>query len=146
MSAGRLFADFFPCRLRAGAERHVVDRIVAVSTRKSSASELRRFGRAERQLPGRIRPRRRDVLERQMLERLISRSAAADGARTASASTAAARPRRWQRVAESNKMALAEFRRALEADGVSFELWRETARADPPDAAARARGGRQRSR
>src|SRR6266446_7314512 len=110
----------------------LVDRIVAVVNKEvitySELSEA--VGMAERQLRRQGTPApERPVLERQMLERLILDKAQLQMARETGIRVDELQlDRAVQRVAENNKMALAEFRRALEADGVSFELWREDLR------------------
>src|SRR5437899_6186170 len=110
----------------------LVDRIVAVVNKDViTYSELNEaVGMAERQLRRQGTPApERAVLERQMLERLILEKAQLQMAReTGIRIDELQLDRAVERIAQSNKMALAEFRRALEADGVSFELWREDLR------------------
>jgi peptidyl-prolyl cis-trans isomerase SurA len=134
MSTGRFFAGLFLALPFAAPAQSVtvVDRIVAVVNKEVvTLSELNdAVGRAERQLRRQNTPAPdRDVLQRQMLERLILEKAQLQMARETGIRVDELQlDRAVQRVAESNKMALAEFRRALEADGVSFELWREDLR------------------
>src|SRR5256712_127291 len=134
MSTGRFFAALFLALPFAAPAQSVtvVDRIVAVVNKEVvTLSELNdAVGRAERQLRRQNTPApEREVLERQMLERLILEKAQLQMARETGIRVDELQlDRAVQRIAESNKMALAEFRRALEADGVSFELWREDLR------------------
>ena len=134
MSTGRFFAAVVLALPFAAPAQSVtvVDRIVAVVNKEVvTLSELNdAVGRAERQLRRQNTPAPdREVLERQMLERLILEKAQLQMARETGIRVDELQlDRAVQRVAESNKMALAEFRRALEADGVSFELWREDLR------------------
>jgi peptidyl-prolyl cis-trans isomerase SurA len=117
----------------APAQRaELVDRIVAVVNKEViTATELaERLAQAERQLRRQgIALPERAAFERQMLEHLILEKAqlqlAADsGLRVDALQLDAA----VQRIAESNKVSLAEFRRALEADGVPFESFRADVR------------------
>jgi len=110
----------------------LVERIVAVVNKEViTASELaERVAFAERQLRRQnIALPERTVLERQMLERLILDKAqlqlAADtGLRVDEVQL----DRAVQRIAESNKATLAEFRRRLEEDGVAFDKFRAEVR------------------
>ncbi len=109
-----------------------VDRIVAVVNKEViTYSELSdAVASAERQL-GRqnTAPPPRAVLERQMLERLIL-----DKAQLQMAGQIGIRvddlqlDRAVQRIAQNNNLTLADFRGALERDGVSFDAWREDLR------------------
>jgi peptidyl-prolyl cis-trans isomerase SurA len=109
-----------------------VDRIVAVVNKEViTYSELSdAVASAERQL-GRqnTAPPPRAVLERQMLERLIL-----DKAQLQMAGQIGIRvdelqlDRAVQRIAQNNNLTLADFRRVLERDGVSFDAWREDLR------------------
>jgi peptidyl-prolyl cis-trans isomerase SurA len=112
----------------AAREAVLVDRVVAVVNRdvitltelaertERAAAELRR-----QRIPAPQRP----VLERQVLERLVL-----DKAQLQLAESTGLRvdelqlDRAVQRVAQNNGLALAEFRRALERDGVDFERFR----------------------
>ncbi|MDH3318404.1 MAG: peptidylprolyl isomerase [Betaproteobacteria bacterium] len=109
-----------------------VDRIVAVVNKDIiTLTELaERTEQAERELRRRsIAAPERAVLERQVLERLVLDKAqlqlAADtGIRVDELQL----DRAVQRVAQNNGMALADFRRALERDGVEFERFRSELR------------------
>ncbi len=119
--------------LGAPAQRiTLVDRIVAIVNKEViTASELEEaVGMAERELRRRGTPLpERAVLERQMLERLVLAKAQLQLARSSGVRVDALQlDRAVQRIAESNKMTLADFRRALERDGVSFDGWREQVR------------------
>jgi peptidyl-prolyl cis-trans isomerase SurA len=110
----------------------LVERIVAVVNKEViTASELaERVAFAERQLRRQnIALPERALLERQMLERLILDKAqlqlAADtGLRVDELQL----DRAVQRIAESNKATLAEFRSRLEGDGVAFDKFRAEVR------------------
>ncbi|HZN86229.1 MAG TPA: peptidylprolyl isomerase [Burkholderiales bacterium] len=106
----------------------LVDRIVAVVNKEViTLTELAdRTAVAERELQRRrIAAPERAVLERQVLERLVL-----DKAQLQLAVDTGLRidelqlDRAAQRVAENNKMTLAEFRAVLERDGVAFERFR----------------------
>src|SRR2546428_2943804 len=110
----------------------LVDRIVAVVNKEvitySELSEA--VGMAERQLrrQGTAAPER-PVLERQMLERLILDKAQLQMARDSGIRIDELQlDRAVERVAQSNNLTLADFRRALESDGVSFDSWRNDVR------------------
>lgn len=106
----------------------LVDRIVAVVSKDvitySELSEA--IGAAERQLRRQGIPAPpREVLERQLLERLIMQKAQLQLARSSGIRIDDLQlDRAVQRVADNNKMTLAQFRTTLEGDGVSFEAWR----------------------
>jgi peptidyl-prolyl cis-trans isomerase SurA len=110
----------------------LVDRIVAVVNKEViTASELneaiasaeRALRRQGTQLPP------RDLLERQMLERLVLERAQLIMARETGIRVDELQlDRAVQRVAEQNRMTLAEFRGALERDGVSFAAYRDDLR------------------
>ncbi|OFZ96753.1 MAG: molecular chaperone SurA [Betaproteobacteria bacterium RIFCSPLOWO2_02_67_12] len=110
----------------------MVDRIVAVVNKQVvTASELReRVALAERELRRqRTALPERALLERQVLERLIIdkaqlQLAAEGGIRVDELQL----DRAIDRVAESNNMTLAAFRRALEVDGVVLARFREELR------------------
>ena len=118
----------------AGAAQRItlVDRIVAVVNKEViTASELDdAVGMAERELGRRGTPLpERPVLERQMLERLVLTKAQLQLARSSGLRVEALQlDRAVERIADSNKMTLADFRRTLERDGVSFDAWREEVR------------------
>src|SRR5438309_10438932 len=110
----------------------LVDRIVAVVNKDVvTYSELHEaIGMAERQLARQGTPApERSVLERQMLERLILDKAQLQLARESGLRIDDLQlDRAVERIAQSNNMTLADFRRALEADGVSFDSWRNDVR------------------
>src|SRR5438128_2875424 len=110
----------------------LVDRIVAVVNKEViTYSELNEaVGMAERQLrrQGTAAPER-PVLERQMLERLILDKAQLQMARDSGIRIdELSLDRAVERIAQSNNMTLADFRRTLESDGVSFDGWRNDVR------------------
>jgi len=110
----------------------LVDRIVAVVNKDViTYSELNEaVGMAERQLRRQGTPApERAVLERQMLERLILDKAQLQLAReTGIRIDELQLDRAVERIAQSNNMTLADFRKALEADGVGFDAWRSDIR------------------
>jgi peptidyl-prolyl cis-trans isomerase SurA len=110
----------------------LVDRIVAVVNKEAiTLTELNEaVGRAERQLRRQgIQAPAREVIERQMLERLILDKAQLQLARdTGIRIDELQLDRAVQRIAEDNKMTLADFRRALERDGVDLAAFREDLR------------------
>ena len=115
--------------LPAGARDAVlVDRVVAVVNKDViTLTELaERTARAEAELRRqRIAAPERTALERQVLERLVLVKAQVQLAESTGMRVDALQlDRAVQRVAENNGMALAEFRRALERDGVDFESFR----------------------
>jgi peptidyl-prolyl cis-trans isomerase SurA len=117
--------------LGAGAVT-LVDRIVAVVNKEViTYSELHEaVGMAERQLRRQGTPApERPVLERQMLERLILDKAQLQMARESGIRVDELQlDRAVERIAQSNNMTLADFRRTLESDGVSFDGWRNDVR------------------
>jgi peptidyl-prolyl cis-trans isomerase SurA len=111
---------------------NMVDRIVAIVNKEViTYSELNKaIAGAERELrrQGAQAPER-EVLERQMLERLILDKAQLQMARETGIRVDDLQlDRSVQRVAEQNKMTLAEFRNVLERDRVSFDAFREDLR------------------
>lgn len=119
--------------LLAGAQGAVlVDRIVAIVNKDViTLSELNAaVATGERQLRRQGTPApERPVLERQMLERLILDKAQLQMARdTGIRIDELQLDRAVQRIAEQNKMTLAEFRQVLERDRVPFDAWREDLR------------------
>jgi peptidyl-prolyl cis-trans isomerase SurA len=123
--AAMLLAAALPA---AGRDAVLVDRIVAVVGKDViTLTELdERTGRAARELGrARIPVPERAVLQRQVLERLVM-----DKAQLQRAADTGVRvdelqlDRAVQRVAQSNDMTLAQFRAALERDGVPFESFR----------------------
>src|SRR5687768_10864105 len=118
--------------LALGQAAQLVDRIVAVVNKDViTLSELNAaVATVERQLrrQGTAAPPRA-VLERQMLERLIVDKAQLQRAReTGIRIDELQLDRAVQRIAENNKLTLADFRRALERDGVPFDAWRQDLR------------------
>src|SRR5947208_16099614 len=110
----------------------LVDRIVAgVNKEVITYSELSEaVGMAERQLRRQGTPApERPVLERQMLERMILDKAQLQMARETGIRIEELQlDRAVERIAQSNNMTLADFRRTLESDGVSFDAWRNDVR------------------
>jgi len=128
-----LFAVLLAVSAGAAAQRaSLVDRIVAIVNKEIiTASELAdAVGSAERELRRRgTTPPERSVLERQMLERLILGKAQVQLARDSGIRVDELQlDRAVQRIAEGNKMTLAEFRTALEGDGVPFDAFRQDVR------------------
>ncbi|MBI5897606.1 MAG: peptidylprolyl isomerase [Rhodocyclales bacterium] len=111
-----------------------VDRVVAVVNDEVITSfELRtRVASVERQLQGqRAQLPAREVLERQVLERLITdrvqlQFAKETGLRVSDIELDAA----IRRIAENNKLSLPEFRAALERDGIAWVKFREEIRVE----------------
>jgi peptidyl-prolyl cis-trans isomerase SurA len=116
----------------AGQKVALVDRIVAVVNKDViTATELDdAVAGAERQLRRQgTRLPERPQLERQMLERLIIDKAQLQLARdTGLRIDETQLDRAVQRVAQNNNMSLADFRGALERDGVPYQAWREDLR------------------
>jgi len=129
-----LVLPFFWLAVPAASAQHVtlIDRIVAVVNKEVvTLSELNeQVTSAERQLRRQGTPLpERSVLERQLLERLILQKAQLQLARDSGIRVDEIQlDRAVQRIAENNKMTLVGFRRALEADGVDFERFREEVR------------------
>jgi peptidyl-prolyl cis-trans isomerase SurA len=119
---------------RPGATTRLLDRIVAVvNDEVITQVELQaRVAIAEQQLRRqRINPPARDVLTRQVLERMIIdraqlQLAKETGVRVDDATVNAA----IARIAEQNGMSLPAFRERLEREGVSFARFREDVRDD----------------
>ena len=110
----------------------LVDRIVAVVNKEViTFSELNAaVASAERQLrrQGTAVPSRA-VLERQILERLVLDKAQLQKARDTGIRVDDLQvDRAVQRIAENNKMTLADFRSTLERDNVPFDAWRQDLR------------------
>jgi peptidyl-prolyl cis-trans isomerase SurA len=109
-----------------------VDRIVAVVNKDViTSTELSdAVAGAQRQLRRQGTPLPdRGLLERQMLERMILDKAQIQLAKDKGIRVDELQlDRAVQRVAQNNKMTLADFRRALEADGVPFQAFREDLR------------------
>ena len=110
----------------------LVDRIVAIVNKEViTYSELyAAVAQAERELRRRNTPAPdRPILERQMLERLIIDKAQMQMARESGIRVDDLQvDKAVERIAASNNMTLAEFRRTLESDGVSFDSWRNDIR------------------
>jgi peptidyl-prolyl cis-trans isomerase SurA len=109
-----------------------VDRIVAVVNKEViTASELSEaVAGVQRQMRRQgTAPPERALLERQMLERMIVDRAQLQMARDRGIRIDELQlDRAVQRVAQNNNLSLADFRRALERDGVPFQAWREELR------------------
>ena len=109
-----------------------VDRIIAVVNDEAiTAFELRaRLAKVENQLRGQnVQLPPRDVLERQLLERMITdrvqlQFAKETGLRISDIELDAA----MRRIAEGNRLSLQEFRAALEKDGIPWAKFREEIR------------------
>ena len=117
----------------AAAQRlSLVDRIVAVVNKEViTFSELNEaIAAAERQLRRQnTQAPPRDVLERQLLERLILDKAQLQLAKeTGIRIDEPQLDRAVQRIAEQNNLTLADFRGRLEKDGVPFDLFRQDLR------------------
>jgi peptidyl-prolyl cis-trans isomerase SurA len=110
----------------------LVDRIVAVVNKEViTYSELNEaVGMAQRQLSRQGTPApERPVLERQMLERLILDKAQLQVARETGLRIDEVQiDRAVERIAQTNKLTLADFRKALEQDGVAFDAFRNDVR------------------
>ncbi len=121
----------FPA-VAAAQKALLVDRIVAVVNKEViTHSELAEaVAGAERQLRRQNTPAPpQAVLERQMLERLILDKAQLQMAREIGIRVDDLQlDRAVQRIVERNSMTLAQFRGALERDGVPFDEWREDVR------------------
>src|SRR3954463_13040986 len=131
----KLFLFLAACAAVVTSPAHavvLVDRIVAVVNKEViTYSELNEaVGMAERQLARQGTPSpERPVLERQMLERLILDKAQVQLARETGLRIDELQvDRAVERIAESNKMTLADFRKALEQDGVGFDAFRNDIR------------------
>src|SRR5262245_37126929 len=118
--------------LAQGTAIGMVDRIVAVVNKEViTLSELNdAIAGAERELRRRgTAPPERAVLERQMLERLILDRAQAQLARDTGIRVDELQlDRAVQRIASSNNMTLADFRSALERDGLPYDTFRKEVR------------------
>jgi peptidyl-prolyl cis-trans isomerase SurA len=116
----------------AAPAQSLVDRIVAVVNKEViTQSELNdAIGGAERELRRRgTAPPERAVLERQMLERMILERAQTQLARDTGIRVDELQlDRAVQRIAQSNNMTLADFRTALERDGLAYDQFRREVR------------------
>ncbi|MBM3366760.1 MAG: molecular chaperone SurA [Betaproteobacteria bacterium] len=110
----------------------LVDRIAAVVNREVvTYTELReRLGSTERELRRQGTPLPdAALLERQLLERLILEKLQLELARESGIRIDEIQlDRAIERVAQGNNLSLADFRRALERDGIDFERFREEVR------------------
>ena len=125
-------ATLLACGFAAAQRVTLVDRIVAVVNKEViTYSELNQaLSAAERQLRRRGTPLPdHEILERQMLERLILDKAQLQMAKDVGVRVDDLQlDRSVQRLAEQNNLTLSDFRKALENDGVSFNAWREDLR------------------
>ena len=123
-----LFLALLPAAPAVAQKPVLVDRVVAVVNKEIiTLSELNEaIAAAERQLERQgTRAPERPVLERQMLERLILQKAQLQLARDSGIRVDDVQlDRAVQRIAEQNRMTLADFRAALEKDGVAFNAFR----------------------
>ncbi|SBT05390.1 Chaperone SurA [Candidatus Accumulibacter aalborgensis] len=128
---------------RQSAQPVAVDRIVAVVNDEVITSyELRtRVDSASSQLQRQGMPLPpRDVLEKQMLERLVIDKVQLQFARDSGIKVDDAQlEQALQRIAASNKLSLAQFRVALEKDGIAFAEFREEIRSEMTIARVRER-------
>ena len=128
---------------RPASEPVAADRIIAVvndevitlnelrNRLESALSQLKRQGTP---LPP------RDVLEKQMLERLVMDKVQLQYARETGLSVDDAQlEQALQRIASGNKMSLGQFRQALEKDGIAFAKFREEIREEMTIARVRER-------
>jgi peptidyl-prolyl cis-trans isomerase SurA len=117
------------CTLAPAQRISLIDRIVAVVNKEViTLSELNdAVGAAERQLRRQgTAPPPQEILERQMLERLILDKAQLQLARETGIRVDELQvDRAVQRIAEQNSLTLAQLRQALERDGVAFDAWRK---------------------
>jgi peptidyl-prolyl cis-trans isomerase SurA len=118
---------------QSGRARSIdADRIVAVVNSEAiTLHELRsRLAIVERQLRGQgVQLPPRDVFEKQLLERMIidraqMQFAKENGIQISDGEVDAS----LRRIAESNRLSVADFRKALESDGVSWPKFREDVR------------------
>ena len=131
-----LFALFawmvLPGATAHAAPTRAIDRIVAVvNDEVITLYELKsRIAQAERQLKGQnVQLPPADILEKQMLERMITDRVQIQMAKETSVKVDdLTLERAVARIAESNRMSLGDFRAALEKDGVSWSKFREEVR------------------
>lgn len=123
----------FAAAAQSGSRRTIdADRIVAVVNSEAiTLYELRsRLAMVERQLRSQnVQLPPRDVLEKQLLERMIidraqMQFARENGIQISDGEVDAA----LRRIADSNRLSVADFRKALEADGVAWAKFREDVR------------------
>jgi len=116
----------------AAQDVKLVDRIVAIVNKEViTYSELNKaVASAERELRRQgAQPPANEILERQMLERLILDKAQLQMAKETGIRVDDLQvDRTVERVAEQNKMTLSQFRTALQGDGVPFDAFREDVR------------------
>jgi len=128
---------------RPASEPLTVDRIIAVvNDEVVTLQELRgRLDSALSQLKRQGTPLPpRDVLEQQMLERLVTDKVQLQYARETGLQVDDAQlEHALQRIAAGNKMSLAQFREALEKDGITFAKFREEIRQEMTIARVRER-------
>ncbi len=124
---------FFPAHAQTRRAQPIeVDRIIAVVNNEAiTAFELRsRLATVERQLRGQnVQLPPSDVLERQLLERMITdrvqlQFARETGLRISDIELDAA----IRRIAEGNRLSLQDFRATLEKDGIAWPKFREEIR------------------
>lgn len=120
------------CVSIANAATRDIDRIVAVvNDDVITLNELQaRIAQAERQLKAqKVTPPSADVLEKQILERMIVDRVQLQMAKETSLRIDdAALERAITRIADSNRMSLTDFRAALETDGITWSKFREEVR------------------
>lgn len=132
---GALVCALLPLPADAQTRRPIaVDRVIAVVNAEAiTRHELNeRVSAVERQLKGRgTPPPPRDVLERQLLERLIVDRVQLQFAQEIGLSVPDAElDAALRRIAENNRLSLADFRAALERDGIEWRGFREEIRAE----------------
>ncbi|HRD89705.1 MAG: peptidylprolyl isomerase [Candidatus Accumulibacter sp.] len=119
---------------RTGRQPVPVDRVVAVvNDEVITRNDLRaRFDSALAQLKRQgMQSPARDVLERQVLERLVVDKVQLQLARDMGLRVDDAQlDQALQRIASGNRMSLGQFREALEKDGIAFASFREEIRAE----------------
>ena len=117
---------------RAPARAQTMDRIVAVVNNEviTQRDLGLRIAQVETQLrQGRVPAPPADVLQRQVLERMITERAQLQYAReTGLRVDDVTLDRTIERIAEQNRMSLSQFRAALEKDGIAFDRFREDIR------------------
>ncbi len=117
---------------RAPARAQTMDRIVAVVNNEviTQRDLALRIAQVETQLrQGRVPAPPADVLQRQVLERMITERAQLQYAReTGVRVDDVTLDRTIERIAEQNRMSLSQFRAALEKDGIAFDRFREDIR------------------
>lgn len=122
----------FPAAQGFAAPSREIDRIVAVvNDEVITLYELRsRVAQAERQLRAqKVQLPPADILEKQMLERMVVDRVQLQMARDTSLRVDdLTLERAIAKIAESNRMAVGDFRTALEKDGISWSKFREEIR------------------